>query len=30
MKQIEKVLLSLLILLSAGLQVLAIVNVNEL
>lgn len=30
MKQIEKVLLSLLILLSAGLQVLANVNVNEL
>ena len=30
MKQIEKVLLSLLILLSTGLQVLANVNVNEL
>lgn len=30
MKQIEKVLLSLLILLSSGLQVLANVNVNEL
>lgn len=30
MKQLEKVLLSLLILLSAGLQVLANVNVNEL